>query len=199
MNKHYLKAMLAGTSKDETRQTLQGVLAQRNGDNVRLVSTNGFVLYRAEFDQKVEDAPCGDNGAFATVNDTIIPYASCKAIIDLCKSGKMYSPNTQIYIGDKSARINLEHNITFTPIEGKFPDYERVIPPMEKKVFTIDLTVLESLVQFAKAIRDGKDQKHGRFGIRFFSEAPDRGILIELCCSDAGEGKFDGVIMPIRD
>ena len=199
MNRNYLKAALAGTSDDSTRRTLQGVLLQRNSDNVRIVSTDGHVLFRSEIEQKIEDAPCnGEHGAIATINDTILPPETCQAVLKLCQKSKG-SPNTELYIGDSVAKVNLEHTIPFSPVDDTFPAYEKAIPERRGYVFTVDVAILESLVKYAKAIREAKDQKHGPFGIRFFTESPERGIRFELQTSDYGEGKFDGVIMPIKD
>jgi DNA polymerase III sliding clamp (beta) subunit (PCNA family) len=204
MNRNYLKAVMAGASDDLTRANLNSVLAHRNGDKLCLISTDGHVLFRTEFEHKIEDAPVSKegNGAYATIKDTIIPISTCKAILALCKtSKKMVSHQMDVYMSDTEALVGLEQRVLLNPVQDMtYPPYERVIPTTEgKTVFSLNLEVLESLVAFAKGVKEARELKRGEFGINFYLGEPDAGIYFEIENNGySPDEKSDGVIMPRR-
>lgn len=97
-----LKAALYCASNEETRYYLRGVHLATSG---HMVTTDGHRLFCARL-------------AEAVSQDVIIPLDTVKAALKLA--------------GKKAAVIELNGNtlggITFTPVDGTFPDWRRVIP-----------------------------------------------------------------------
>lgn len=100
-----LKAALLCASSEETRYYLRGVFLSTTG---HLVTTDGHRLFCAKL---AEAAPA----------DVIIPLDTVKAALKLAPK--------------KAATIELNGNtlggIVFTPVDGTFPDWRRVIPPID--------------------------------------------------------------------
>ena len=103
-----LKAMSLLASKKDVRYYLNGVCVESNSQHTRIVATDGHIL---GVYQTTETAH--DDKAFSI----IIPN---EIIAKLDKKDNFLSTN--------------EHDnwvidgIAFTPIDGKFPDYQRVLP-----------------------------------------------------------------------
>lgn len=118
--KHCLSATVFSVSRDEARYTLNGVLmAVRNGA-ARFVATDGK---RLAFVQKEVNLPK------EVILETIIPT---KAVFELTKTLSetgivrvAYSQNQILFEFDGTAIIS-------RLIEGKFPNYEQVIPKEQK-------------------------------------------------------------------
>jgi hypothetical protein len=100
-----LKAALLCASSEETRYYLKGVHLSTSG---HMVTTDGHRLFCAKLSETVS-------------TDVIIPIDTVKAALKLAPK--------------KAETIELNGNtlggVTFTPIDGTFPDWRRVIPPAE--------------------------------------------------------------------
>ena len=100
-----LKAALLCASSEETRYYLKGVHLSTSG---HMVTTDGHRLFCAKLSE-------------AVLTDVIIPLDTVKAALKLAPK--------------KAGTIELNGNtlggVTFTPIDGAFPDWRRVIPPAE--------------------------------------------------------------------
>lgn len=100
-----LKAALLCASQEESRYYLRGVHLSTTG---HLVTTDGHRLFCA----KLTETPAAD---------VIIPLDTVKAALKLAPK--------------KAATIELNGNtlggIVFTPVDGTFPDWRRVIPPID--------------------------------------------------------------------
>jgi hypothetical protein len=100
-----LKAALLCASQEESRFYLRGVFLSTTG---HLVTTDGHRMFVA----KLAEAP---------LIDVIIPLDSVKAALKLAPK--------------KAATIELNGNtiggVTFTPVDGTFPNWKAVIPPLD--------------------------------------------------------------------
>jgi len=100
-----LKAALYCASSEESRYYLRGVHLSTSG---HMVTTDGHRMFVA----KLAEAPAAD---------VIIPLDTVKAALKLA--------------GKKAATLELNGNtlggITFTPVDGTFPDWRSVIPPID--------------------------------------------------------------------
>jgi len=100
-----LKAALLCASNEESRYYLRGVHLSTTG---HMVTTDGHRLFCAKL-------------AEAVPADVIIPLDTVKAALKLA--------------GKKAQTIELNGNtlggVVFTPVDGTFPDWRRVIPPVD--------------------------------------------------------------------
>jgi hypothetical protein len=100
-----LKAALFCASNEESRYYLRGVHLSTSG---HMVTTDGHRLFCAKL-------------AEAVPQDVIIPLDTVKAALKLAPK--------------KAATIELNGNtlggVVFTPVDGTFPDWRRVIPPID--------------------------------------------------------------------
>lgn len=100
-----LKAALYCASNEESRYYLRGVHLSTSG---HMVTTDGHRLFCAKL-------------AEAVSQDVIIPLDTVKAALKLA--------------GKRAETIELNGNtlggVTFTPVDGTFPDWRRVIPPID--------------------------------------------------------------------
>lgn len=100
-----LKAALVCASNEESRYYLRGVHLATSG---HMVTTDGHRLFCA----KLAEAPSAD---------VIIPLDSVKAALKLAPK--------------KAATIEMNGNtiggVTFTPVDGTFPNWKAVIPPLD--------------------------------------------------------------------
>ena len=100
-----LKAALLCASNEETRYYLRGVHLSTSG---HMVTTDGHRFFCAKL-------------AEAVSQDVIIPLDTVKAALKLA--------------GKKAETLELNGNtlggITFTPVDGTFPDWRRAIPPID--------------------------------------------------------------------
>lgn len=114
-----LKFVLKAHSKEATRYYLCGIFFSKN----IMVATDGHRLNKFEFDKKVK------------IPDSIIPAKAIEYALKLANEQKkdpgfrgtitieFYKKVCLMYVGDYKIFAKL--------IDGTFPDYERVIPPME--------------------------------------------------------------------
>jgi DNA polymerase-3 subunit beta len=101
-----LKAALLCASSEETRYYLRGVFLSTTG---HLVTTDGHRMFVARLDER-------------PTADVIVPYADVAAALKLagarCK--------------DLEVTADRIHSIAYTPVDGAFPDWRRVVPSGEE-------------------------------------------------------------------
>jgi DNA polymerase-3 subunit beta len=123
---------------DESRPILTGVLVQLNDDNLTMAAADGFRL-------SVKSATINQN--FGDKMELIIP---ARALMELSRiSGDQEQPVSVIVIPDrKQILFHLEGiDLVSQMIEGKFPDYNQIIPTSYSTRSVIDTT------SFLKAAR----------------------------------------------
>lgn len=130
LNFKQLKALLLTAGKKDVRYYINGVFLEVRPDFHRLVSTDGSNF--GMFHNAVET----DCAAF----DMIIPR---KVIEDLPKQ-----TGATVKLERHDANTYRLGSLLFTPIDGKYPEYRRVIPKTPTGV--VSHHTAESLVIFAK-------------------------------------------------
>ena len=162
--------MLAAAKKD-VRYYINGVMV-RNGE---LAATNGHMLLLIKSESIKSD------GEYIIDNDTL------KMIV---ASHKRIKGDSRIEVVD-STTITGTAEISITPIDGKFPDVNRVIP--QETSGEIAHFNYEYLLACQKANEEFLDRKsvyiklqhNGQSGAKFESD-------------DENDNKLIGVVMPIR-
>lgn len=125
-----LKKMLSlvsfAVSMDETRYVLNGVLFKINNDNLMLVATDGRRLALVE--KKI-------NQSTKKEINMIIPIKTVHELMRALKDEGEIS----IVIGQNQAMFMLDKTVIISRlIEGEFPDYKQVIPPVSEHKLKID-------------------------------------------------------------
>ncbi len=116
-----LQAMLGMTtfsvSRDESRYVLTGVLFAVRKGWLRLVSTDGRRM--ALIEREAKSAPTADH-------QKVVPEKALTELNRLLGD----SATLKIYLKENQIAFDLGHTVLITRlIEGKFPNYEQVIPP----------------------------------------------------------------------
>ena len=166
----WLKAVMLSAAKKDVRYYLNGVMV-RNGE---LAATNGHMALIIKSESIKSD------GEYIIGNDTL------KMIINLYKVIKGDNP-----IEVKDGMTTGIGKLSITPVDGKFPDVNRVIPqdPSEE-VAHFNAEYLLACQKANEEFLDRKNvyiklQHNGQAGAKFESE------------DDAGN-KLIGVVMPVR-
>lgn len=132
-----LNKILFSVSLDETRPVLTGILFSFKENSLSLVSSDGFRLSEIKFKTKIV---CDDF-------DLIVPKSILNEIVKVEEENEIKiffdKANNQIIfkVGDIlfSSRV----------IEGKFPDYQKIIPQKTESVVNIDKAELEKAIKLA--------------------------------------------------
>lgn len=167
----WLKAVMIAAAKKDVRYYLNGVMV-RNGE---LVATNGHMALMIKSDGIKSD------GEYIIDNDTL------KMIVT---SHKGIKRDNRVEVIDSMTTTG-NSKISITPVDGKFPDVNRVIP--QEPSGEIAHFNAEYLLACQKANEEFLDRKNvyiklqhnGQSGAKFESE-------------DGAGNKLIGVVMPVR-
>ncbi len=140
-------------STEETRYYLNGIyIHASSGDDggqkmLRAVATDGHRLARVEV-----ELPDGAEG----MPGIIVPR---KAVAELRKLADTTSAGIEISLSDTRIVVSFD-NITLASklIDGKFPDYERVIPTDNDKLLAVDCRTFEAAVDRVSTISTEKSR-----------------------------------------
>lgn len=138
--KSMLEKVRISTSKDETQPALTGALFVVKSEEVRMVSTNTYRLsyidspLKTDIDQKIEVILPGST--LDELNNLLEDEGSVEIVVD------------SNYARFEFAGIELISRL----IEGKFPNYELVIPDEFNSKFSADLSKLHGAVKRASLI-----------------------------------------------
>ncbi len=147
-------------AQQDVRYYLNGMLLETGGKHLRAVATDGhrLALYEVEIE-----------GAALDEQQVIVPR---KGVLELQRllDGE---GNLNIELGANHVRIQLK-GIRFTSklIDGRFPEYERVIPKESSNELTADKALLRSALQRTAILSNEKYR-----GIRLIIR--DSGIVIQ--------------------
>lgn len=165
--KNSLKAMAILASKQDIRYYLNGVLVESNGEHTRLVATDGHLL-----------------GIFQ-ISETAHEDRAFSIIIPNEIIAKLDKQNNFLSCIDGKWDID---GISFTPVDGKFPDYMRVLPAKPASGETAQFNP-ELINRFAKCSKLLMGSKYPAIAHNGQSSA-----LVDI-----GIEKFIGVVMPMRN
>ncbi len=151
------KSLLENTSfamaQQDVRYYLNGILMEISPDQVKLVATDGHRLALSEYKISI---------SIDEAKQIIIPR---KAVLELSRLLESSDSNAKIILSQNHIRVEIG-KLVFTSklIDGKFPDYNRVIPVDGNKTLVVDR---ESL-------------KHAMSRIAILSNEKYRGIRLTL-------------------
>ena len=154
-----LKEMIRKTffalSPDETRQALNGLLLEKENGKVNMVGTDGHRL--AVIQRKLEKSAKGDKQSYLIPKKAVAELL--KLIEDEESSFSFSSKNNHL------AFIHGDQVIVSRKIDGKFPNYQQVIPSDNKIQVQVDRDVLQHALKRVALLADEKS-KMVRFDIQ---------------------------------
>ncbi|OFZ69110.1 MAG: DNA polymerase III subunit beta [Betaproteobacteria bacterium RBG_16_56_24] len=153
LSQNTLKALLLSVqyamAQQDVRYYLNGVLLIVEGTKVKAVATDGHRLaYNAANIKGTHEK-----------HEIILPR---KAVVELCKLLSESEDEIEIEFSQQQVKANFSGITLITKvIEGKFPDYERVIPKYDNHL-SMDRTLIQQALQRAAILSNEKFR-----GVRF--------------------------------
>jgi len=133
-----LDATAFAMAQQDVRYYLNGLLLEVDSGHVRTVATDGHRLAMAHLDTETE---------YPQLRQVIVPR---KGILELARLLEDDGSPAVLVIGENHVRATVgAYTFTSKLIEGKFPDYNRVIPRGGDKVVLADRTTLKNTLQRA--------------------------------------------------
>ncbi|QTD88803.1 DNA polymerase III subunit beta [Burkholderia anthina] len=179
-----LKAVQLIAPRDDIRYYMNGVLVEAREKETRLAATDGhrLVVYRIECNNEV---PAGETISIIVPN----------AVIDRLKLSKE-TPDEVTFESAEAGRVFISHDdirVTFTPIEGIFPNYRKVIPEKVsgepghyKHAYLADFQKIAAALRRQRTLRDA--------AAVLYQNGATGPAVVTL----HGEDDFVGVVMPMR-
>ena len=173
--KEALSKILFSASTDLSRQILTGVLFEFQKKQVTLATTDGFRLSSFLL-----------NGSYDNLNDFIIP---ARGLQELIKSGGVEDDEkkgVKISLSENKNQIVIENGvieIALRLLEGKFPDYKKIIPSKFISVLTVNREEILKAVKVASIFaRDNANIVH------FALKIKDQSLSVSASAREMGEG-----------
>ncbi len=157
MKSAVLAKMLAEThfamAQSDPRYYLNGMLVEISEEGLRLVATDG---HRLSCSETGECAAAAD----ATPRKGIVPRNSINALRPLLG----FSEDVDLALGDNQVRFSLgDRRMTSKLIEGRYPEYRRVIPERQEKPVLANREALEAaLARVALVARESRGVRDQR-------------------------------------
>jgi DNA polymerase-3 subunit beta len=141
--KEMIRKVIFSVSSDENKYSLTGVFLEKNNGDISMVGTDGKRLSLISHKQKDLEIP--KDTFYVPYDGVIIPKIVLNEIAKYPfeKDEKLFLGFSKNQIFFKYDNINLVSNL----IEGKFPDYKKIIPVDREKLFTADRTLLYNAVK----------------------------------------------------
>jgi DNA polymerase-3 subunit beta len=143
--KHLFTQVFFSMAQQDIRYYLNGLLLTMEGDTLRTVSTDGHRLAYCE--TQIE-------GLVLPKLDLIIPR---KTILEMMR--QLNDSESLITVKANASMIQFDfsgHTIMSKLIEGKFPDFNKVIPKNNNKIIDLNRTILQSALQRAAIMTTDK-------------------------------------------
>lgn len=169
--RHLLQLVHFSMAQQDIRYFLNGMLLSIEGDVIRVVTTDGHRLAYCE--GKLE-APLSEN------IQCIVPRRTVMEMLRLIPDNE---ENITISVSAAEIRINWS-NITLSSklVEGKFPDYNRVIPLNNNNIFVVKREVLLAALKRTAILANAKLR-----GVKW--EIKNNSLTIQSTNSDQEEAK----------
>ncbi len=164
---------LFSVSQDETRQHLSGVLVESEGDLVRMVSTDGHRLSKAEEEVK---------GGWPLPEPILIPKKGIQELKRMLE-GNEDDCELAVHEGVLFAR-HAEVTLSVRLIDSRFPPYEKVIPASSERKVVVDRGHLIDALKRVSLMSEDRNK-----GLRLML-ASER-LSIETDTPEVGEAKED--------
>lgn len=146
-----LKQLLQLTSfsmaVQDIRHYLNGMLLQITVNDVQTIATDGHRLAYAKsprFNTDADAAPAEANPA--VLHEVILPRKTVQELLRLLDDNSETPVELQFFPNQAIFRIN-ELELISRLIDGKFPDYNRVIPQNHEQCITVSRNTLQSALQ----------------------------------------------------
>ena len=190
VNTILLKQMIKQTSfsisQDKTRSSLNGSLFQGDGENIRMVTTDGHRLSKVEF--RVEDSGFYDFSMVIPIKAIVeigrlVDDGDGSISIGIIDGSVFFRRMIDLDSEDNQKSMVAEQMIVSKLIEKKFPPYDQVIPKSN------DLTIIiyrVPLLEALKRVAVISEEKAIRVGVRL--ELSDGVIKIETNNPSIGHG-----------
>ncbi len=171
-------------AQQDVRYYLNGMLFEISDNQLRVVATDGHRLAMNQINIGVETRFIASHPvASAGRLQVIIPY---KAVMELMRLLKDADKTLTVHVGQHHIRV-LSDDFIFTSklVEGRFPEYQRVIPKMGDKQILIDRDVLkQALLRTAILCHDKR-------GVQFELSAGVLKLSANNPAHDAAEEEID--------
>lgn len=178
----FIRAAMANQAKKDIRYYLCGILIAKNGD---IVGTNGHTLYQGS--HIWNDCDVIPRDMILSINGTI-PASAYMVTIELDDIEPV--PEGYTTINPTKGIVRTDNGKVFTceEIDGKYPDYKRVIPPRLSDESLYSNAIALNTTYLARAEKTfGKDSS-----VIIYHRGVNESIRIE---NEAGTGIL--VIMPL--
>jgi DNA polymerase III subunit beta len=143
--KHLISMVYFSMAQQDIRYYLNGLLFVTDGKHVKAVATDG---HRLAFCQVEID------GATLPKQEVIIPR---KTVLELMRLLEDNDDPVAVAVAANQIKFNFNNiELISKLVEGKFPDYSRVIPSGYTKHMVIDRTVLQGALQRAAILTSDK-------------------------------------------
>lgn len=181
LHRNGLRAVLLFAAKTDIRYYLNGVKVEATKEATRVIATNGHVLAVHHSDQ-IND--------LAAPTELIVPYR----VIAMVKGGRKGRAMPLMLESEDGVTwqlrdLLLDFAMTFRPIEGKYPDYVRVLPKETTGEAARYQTAYLAIAEAASRVLSGSS----RFGVALSYNGSGGGLVTVPSCPE-----FVGVLMPIR-
>jgi DNA polymerase-3 subunit beta len=135
-----ISKVVFAASRDELRPQLTGVYVKAGPGEVRLVTTDGHRLVKVVIHQ---DAYKGE------AREWIVPVKAMNTVGRMCDR----EGDVQILFSEKQVAFRVGTTTLITKlIEGRYPNYEAVIPAENKNLLTVDLDQFHAAVRRAAIV-----------------------------------------------
>jgi DNA polymerase-3 subunit beta len=147
-------------AQQDVRYYLNGMLMEQDGDTLRTVATDGHRLALSEEKLASEKQ----------VFQVILPR---KAVLELSRMLTDSDQQLEVQVGTNHIRITIGDTVfTSKLIDGKFPDYQKVIPKDTDKEVIVDRELMKQALQRTSILSNEKYR-----GIRFNFKSGILGLL----------------------
>jgi DNA polymerase-3 subunit beta len=150
----------------DVRYYLNGMFLEAEGTRLRTVATDGHRLALAEWNGLAEASSFG----------VIVPR---KGVIELGKVLSQASGEARLVVGSNHVRLSVgSTRFTSKLLDGKFPDYERVIPKGSDKTVVVGREAFREALQRVAILSNEKFRGVklvvGQEGMTLFSSSPEQ-------------------------
>ncbi|MDF3840080.1 DNA polymerase III subunit beta [Cupriavidus basilensis] len=141
--KHLLAMVHFAMAQQDIRYYLNGMLLVVDGKKVMAVATDGHRL--AYCGVELDTAATGSEGGAPSRQEVIIPR---KTILELQRLLEDNDDPVQVQLAANQVKFTFANiELISKLVEGKFPDFQRVIPKGYKNAFAIDRVQLQQALQ----------------------------------------------------
>ncbi|MBN2322093.1 MAG: DNA polymerase III subunit beta [Spirochaetes bacterium] len=140
--KEMIRKVIFSVSNDENKYSLTGVFLEKNNGDLSMVGTDGKRLSLVSKKQK--ELGISKEDFFVPYDGVIIPR------IVLIEVAKYQFEDEMLYMGFSKNQIFFKYdniNLVSNLIEGKFPDYKKIIPTDRERFFTAKRSLLYSAIK----------------------------------------------------